>query len=52
MRTVVEETYIEAILAVMNITELVVEIRPEKKIQARMGFEPMTSAIPSQRFTN
>ena len=48
----VEETNIEAILAVMNTTELVVEIRPEKKIQARMGFEPMTSAIPSQRSTN
>ena len=32
-------------------TELVVEKRPEK-IQARAGFEPMTSAIPVQRFTN
>ena len=34
----VKETNIEAILAVMNTTELVVEIRPEKKIQARSGF--------------
>ena len=33
----------------MNTTELVVEIRP-KKNQAR--FEPVTSAIPVQRFTN
>ena len=32
-------------------TELVVEKRPEK-IQARAGFEPMTSAIPVQRSTN
>ena len=32
----------------MNTTELVVEIRPEKKIQARTGFEPMTSAISVQ----
>ena len=28
----------------MNTNEPVVEIRPEKKIQARTGFEPMTSA--------
>ena len=34
----------------MNTTELVVEIRPEK-IQARTEFEPMTSAIPMQRFS-
>ena len=52
MCTAVEETSIEAILAFMNTTELVIEIRPEKKIQARMGFEPMTSVIPSQRSTN
>ena len=32
-------TYIEAILAVMNTTELIVEIRPEKN-QARTGSEP------------
>ena len=32
----------------MDTNELVVEIRPEK-IQARMGFEPMTYAIPVQR---
>ena len=31
-----------AILVVMNTTELVVKIRPEK-IQALTGFEPMTS---------
>ena len=35
----------------MSTTELVVEIRPEK-IQARTGFERMTSAIPAQRSTN
>ena len=33
----------KAILVVMNTTELVVKIRPEKKIQARTGFEPMIS---------
>ena len=33
----------EAILAVMDTTELVVKIRPEKT-----AFEPMTSAIPVQ----
>ena len=42
---------IEAILAVMNTNELVVEMRPDK-IQARTGFKPMTSAIPLQRSTN
>ena len=42
---------IEAILAVMNTTELVVEMRPDE-IQARTGFKPMTSAIPLQRSTN
>ena len=35
----------------INTNELVVEIRPEK-IQARTGFEPMTSVIPVQRATN
>ena len=44
--TAVEETKI------MNTTELVVEIRPEKNFQTRTGFEPMTSAIPVQRSTN
>ena len=35
----------------MNTNALVVEIRPEKKkIQARTGFKPMTSAVPVQRF--
>ena len=29
----------------MNTTQAVVEIRLEKKIQACMGFEPMTFAI-------
>ena len=33
----------------MNTTELVVEISPQKKIQVRTGFEPMTSAISVQR---
>ena len=33
----------------MNTTEIVVEIRPEKKIQVRTGFTPMTSAISVQR---
>ena len=42
---------IEAILAVMNTNELVVEMRPDK-IQARTGFKPMTSAIPLHRSTN
>ena len=46
MCTVVEETNIEVIFAAMNTTELVVKIRPGKLIQARTGFEPMTSAIP------
>ena len=48
MCTALEETNIEATLAVVNTTGLIVEIRPEK-IQARTGFEPMTSAIPVQR---
>ena len=46
MCTAIEETDIEAILAVMNTTKLVVEIR-HKKNQAHTGFEPMTSANPS-----
>ena len=36
----------------MNTTALVVEIKPEKKIQARTGFEPMTSATSVQRSIN
>ena len=36
----------------MNTTELVVKIRPEKQIQARTGFEPLTFAIPVQTATN
>ena len=40
MCTAVEEMNIESILVVMNTTSLVVEIRPEKKTQARTGFEP------------
>ena len=51
MCTAVEETNIEAILAVLNTTELIVEIRPEK-IQARTGLEPITSTILVQRSTN
>ena len=35
----------------MSTTELVVEIRPEK-IEARTGFEPMTSAISVQHSNN
>ena len=46
MCTAVEEMNIEAILAVMNTIELVVEIRPEKK-KKKNFFEPMT-----QRSTN
>ena len=49
MCTAVKETNIESILVVMNTTEPVVEIRPEKKIQARTGFEPIISAILVQR---
>ena len=44
----INNTNIEVICAAMNTTEVVVEIMPEK-IQASMGFEPMTSAIPVQR---
>ena len=43
---------IKEILAAMNTTELVVEIRPGKKIQARTGFEFVTSAIPVQCSTS
>ena len=32
-------------------TWAVLKLRPEKKIQASTGFEPMTSSIPVQRFT-
>ena len=49
--TAVEETNLESILAVMNTTELVLEIRPEK-IQVSTGFEPITFAIPVQSSTN
>ena len=45
MCTVVEETNIEVVLAVVNTTELVAKIRPWKKIQVCTGFEPVTSAI-------
>ena len=47
----VEETNIEATLAVMNTTELIVEMRPEK-IKACAGFEPKTYVIPVQCSTN
>ena len=40
MCIVVEETNIEAILAIMNTTSLVVKIEAEKNIQAHMSFEP------------
>ena len=42
----------EAIFAVTNTTKAVVKIRSKKKIQARTGFEPMTSTIPVQHPTN
>ena len=43
----------KVILAVMCTAWAVVKIRPEKKkIQARTGFEPMTSEIPVQCSTN
>ena len=51
MCTAVEETIIASILAVANTSEPEIEIRP-KKIQAHMGFEPMTSAISVQCSTN
>ena len=52
MCTAVEETNIEAILTVMNTTEQIVKIRPEK-IQVRTGFQPMTfryqcNALPTE----
>ena len=47
-----KDVSMKAIFAVMNTTSAVVKIRPEKKIQACMGFEPMTSAIPVQRSIN
>ena len=43
---------IQEILANINNTELVVEIRPEKNFQAFTGFELITSAIPVQCSTN
>ena len=45
------KTWTKAIFTVMNTTSAVVKIGPEK-IQACMGFEPMTSAIPVQCSTN
>ena len=40
MGTAVKETNIKAILAVMNTTELVVEIRPEKKFGLVRNLNP------------
>ena len=37
---------LKAISTVMNTTQEVVKIRPEEKIQACTGFEPITFAIP------
>ena len=37
-----KDVNMKAIFAVMNTTEAVVKRRPGKKIQACMGFEPMT----------
>ena len=42
----------KSILAVMNATYVVKEIRPEKKIQTRTGFETMASAISVQCSNN
>ena len=42
----------KAIFAVIDNTQIVVKRRPEKKIQACTGFEPMTFAIPVQRSIN
>ena len=42
----------EGIFAVMNTTQAVVKIRPERKIQACTGFESQTSAIPVQCSAN
>ena len=44
MCTAIEETNIEAILAVMNTTESVVEIRPEKN-QSNSEFNLTTSSV-------
>ena len=48
--TAVEETNIESILAAINTTKLVVEVRPEKKIETQTGYKPRTSVIPLQRY--
>ena len=40
------------IIAVIYATYAVAKRKPEKKIQACTGFEPLTSAIPVQRCTN
>ena len=42
----------KAIFVVMSTTLTVGKIRPEKKIQACTGYEPMTSAMPEQCSTN
>lgn len=47
MYIAVEETNIEATLAVMNTAKLVVELRL-KKLHVLIGFEHMTSAISVQ----
>ena len=40
-------SFLQEVLAAINTTELIVEIRPEKN-SGSTGFEPMTSAIPVQ----
>ena len=40
MSIAVEETKIESILAVMNTTELVVEIKPEKRFRPTRDLNP------------
>ena len=51
MCTAVEETNIRVILAVMNTSKLLVEIRPEK-IQVHTKFEPMNFEISVQHPAN
>ena len=46
MCAAVEEMNIEAILAVMNTIELVVEIRPEKKKKKKKKFGPIRHLNP------
>ena len=51
MCTAVEETNIRVILAVMNTSKILVEIRPEK-IQVHTKFEPMNFEMSVQHPAN